>query len=73
MVLTVQDALDVSIHVEATRVLDVIPFKIYARKFGSFPILGNGVMWLKDISQVVDMDITNVLYAKVIDNEYEDD
>ena len=44
MVLTVQDALDVSIHVEATCVLDLIPFKIYAGKFGAFPILGNGVM-----------------------------
>ena len=63
MVVTIKDALDVFIHRDAASSFDVIPLEIDASKFGAFPIFRDGVVWLEDIAQVVDMDITNILYT----------
>ena len=52
---------------------DVIPFKIDAVIFGAFPIFGDGIVWLEDIAQVVDMEITDVLYTGIVDKEDEED
>ena len=41
---TIKDYLDVSIHGEAARSFDLVPFEIYAGKFGAFPIFGDGVV-----------------------------
>ena len=44
MVVTIKDALDVFIHRDAASSFDVIPLEIDARKFGAFPIFGDGVV-----------------------------
>ena len=44
MVVMIYDALDLSIHVEASHLFDVVPLKIDAKKFGAFPIFSDGVV-----------------------------
>ena len=52
---------------------DLIPLEIDAKKFGALPIFSDGLLLLEDASQVVNMEITNILYTKVVDDEEEED
>ena len=65
----IHNSLDLSFHGEVARVIYIIQFKTDARKFGAFPILGDGVMRLEEILQVADMAVTNVFKAKVVHDE----
>ena len=66
MIVTIKNGLDVAWNGEATSSFEVIPLKGDASKFGTCPILSDGVVLLEDIAEVVSVAFTNVLDTKII-------
>ena len=66
MVVTTENSLDVSWNGEATSSFDVIPLEDDAGKFGACPILSDGVVFLEDVTKVVRVAFTDILYTKII-------
>ena len=71
MAVTIKDALYISIHGEAERLFDVVPFEIDASKFGAFTIFGYGVVWLEGFMQVVYMVNFDIFYNKIVNDKDE--
>ena len=46
---------------------------MYAGKFGALLKFGDGLVWLEGIAQVVYMEIVDVFYTKIFDNEYKEE
>ena len=73
MVVTILYSMDASILGGAALLFHVIPFEIDAKKYCAFPISGDSLMCLEDVLQVVDMEITNIFYIKVVNGDEKED
>ena len=68
-----EEFLNVAWHRHATRSFGVFPVKVHARIFGTLPVLSDGVVLLEDVAEVKCMAFSDVLNAKVIGNDGEQD
>ena len=66
MIVMIKNGLDVAWNGEVRSAFAVIPLKGDASKFGTCPILSDGVVLLEDIAEVVSVVFTNVFNTKNI-------
>ena len=70
---TSEDHGDVVLHGYAASSFVVVPVEIHACKLGDFPVLGDGVMLLKDVAEVQGLALTNVFDAEIVNDDGEED
>ena len=63
--------LDVAWHRHAPHAFVVVPVKVHAGKFGTLPVLSDGVVLLEDIVEVKGVAFTDIFNAEFIDDEGE--
>ena len=73
MVVTSEDLGDVALHGYAASAFGLVPVKVLDCKLGAFPVLGDGVMLLKDVTEVHEVALTDVLNVEIVDYEGEED
>ena len=73
MVVMSEDFGDVALHGYAESEFGAVPVEVHAGKLGAFPVLGDGVILLEDVAEVQGVALTNVLDAKIVENEGEED
>ena len=59
---------NVAVHCEAESMFFVVPGDVYAFIKISFPILGDAVMLLEDITEIMGMSFTHVFDTKFVYN-----
>ena len=69
VVVLVKDVLDVVVYREATGALGVFTLEVYAVIICAHPVFGDFVLFLKDVTEVEGVTLSNLLYAKVVNNE----
>ena len=68
-----EDLGDVALHGYTASAFGVVPVKVHACELGSLPVLGDGVMLLKDVAEVQGVALTNVFDAEIVNYEGEED
>ena len=64
---------DVVFNRQATSTVDVlrciVPFKVYAGKFGTLPVLSDGVVLLEDVAEAKGVALAKLFNAKFVNND----
>ena len=68
-----EEFFDVAWHGHAESAFGVVTVKVHADEFGTLPVLSDGVVLLEDVAEVKCMAFYDVLNAKVIGNDGEQD
>ena len=68
-----KEVFDVILDGQTTGAFRVVPGEIDAGKAGAGPVLGDFVMLEEGVTKVVGMAFVDVFYAKVVNNETEED
>ena len=66
-----EEFLEVYWHGHRTHVFGVVPVQFHAGKFGTLPVLSDGVVLLEDIVEVKGVAFTDIFNAEFIDDEGE--
>ena len=59
-------------HGYAASAFGVVLVEVHSVELGAFPVLGDGVMLLKDVAEVQGVALTDVFDAKIVDDEGEE-
>ena len=60
-------------HGYAESEFGVVPVEVHAGELDAFPVLGDGVMLLKDVAEVQGVALTDVSDSEIVDDESEED
>ena len=60
-------------HGYAESEFGVVPVEVHACKIGAFPVLGHGVILLKDVAEVQGVALTDIFNAEIVDDDGEED
>ena len=73
LVVMSKDLGDVALHGYAASAFVVVPVEVHACKIGAFPVLGHGVILLKDVAEVQGVALTDIFNAEIVDDDGEED